>query len=322
MKVPISGVVFLKNEEPSLQWVLDGFGIAVNVGDDDPATLTLHSKREFAASPRLGPDEIVSPLFVKAGDGPVRTVTLASWAYEAFNPVSSFGWYFPTKNVMTVPQITYLFNITNTPLSNAKTMIPPVVGATSFDPDAINAGKSIAFGISVTYPFFRRDLFSEDFRNTFRNALPHHIRVYGFSQFLKFCWSDVQAFLSAIHCISTPPLERSSGFRMSSFLPPKTSPIPSTLTTKLLLFSISSRLIALRSQQALSCRCLRPQSSQISVFARLFPSLCQLPLLKTFLCHQSALLTNSVPRQLLLAAFPPAMLQRYFILLSSSTSLP
>ena len=146
--------------EPSLQWILDALELPVNVGDPDP------SDNAMPTTALLG-DEIAAQRFEKAGAGKVTVDTLAVFGPDANNPVTAFGWY-PVGG-----PLNELFTVSNNPKTNAQRLLPPTDGAFSFDPGAQT------FGFASRWPFFNnRIVYSEDARNTFGGAIPHHVRVY------------------------------------------------------------------------------------------------------------------------------------------------
>ena len=150
------------SNEPSLQWILDALDIDVDAGDPDP------SNNVMPTSDLLG-DEIKAQRFAKAGSGLVTVETLAVFGPDSSNPVTTFGWY----EAGDANSITKLFDVTNSPKTNAQRLLPPVNGNTSFDPG------SKEFGIVSSWPFFNgRKVYSEDALNTFSGAIPHHVRVY------------------------------------------------------------------------------------------------------------------------------------------------
>ena len=150
------------SNEPSLQWILDALAIDVDAGDPDP------SDNGMPTSDLLG-DEVEAQRFAKAGSGLVTVETLAVFGPDASNPVTTFGWY----EAGDANSVTNLFDVTNSPKSNAQRLLPPVDGITSFDP----GGKD--FGVVSSWPFFgNRKVYSEDALNTFSGAIPHHVRVY------------------------------------------------------------------------------------------------------------------------------------------------
>ena len=159
------------SSEPSLQWVLDTYEIAVNVGDDDPSTNVINSVPANQRAARLG-DEISAQRFVRADNAnPVTIEPIAVFGPTANNPVVRFGWY-PSGNDSVKNEI---FQVGNSPSSNAQRLAPTLLpGADlTFDPG------TAAFGFYSTWPFFNnRTLYSQDALNTFSGAIPHHVRVY------------------------------------------------------------------------------------------------------------------------------------------------
>ncbi len=146
--------------EPSLQWILDTYDIPVNVGDTDPTNSALSS-----TSSRIG-DEVDLQRMVKAGSGDVTIEPLAVFGPQSSGgQVTNLGWY-PASG----GSRTQLFSVAN---PDYQSLDPPVSGTTSFDPG------TTTFGFSSIWPFFsNREVFSEDARNTFAGALPHHFRAY------------------------------------------------------------------------------------------------------------------------------------------------
>jgi hypothetical protein len=148
------------SSEPSLQWILDTYDIPVNVGDPDPTNSALPS-----TSAKIG-DEVDLQRMAKAGSGNVTIEPLAVFGPQSSGgQVTNLGWYPATGGSRT-----QLFSVAN---ADYQSLDPPVSGTTSFDPG------SGAFGLSSIWPFFsNREVFSEDARNTFTGALPHHFRAY------------------------------------------------------------------------------------------------------------------------------------------------
>jgi|GEM_PF-1717216 len=159
------------SNEPSLQWILDTYEIAVNVGDDNPATNIINSSSSLQRAPLLG-DEVSAQRFVRADNAnPVIIQPIAVFGPTANDPVTRFGWY-PSGSTSIKNE---LFQVGNSPSSNAQRIAPVLKpGAQlSFDPG------TASFGFYSTWPFFNnRTLYSEDALNTFSGAIPHHVRVY------------------------------------------------------------------------------------------------------------------------------------------------
>jgi uncharacterized repeat protein (TIGR01451 family) len=149
--------------EPSLQWVLDVYGINLDAGDDDPSTPVINSDAGAAAGLFLG-DEVRIQQFEKSGSENVTIEPLAVYANNG-NPVSTAGWYRPSnpgnrQALFTVDQ------------NSDQTISVATTGVNSFNPG------SGAFGLYTQWTYNNRVVFGEDSRNTFSAALPHHARVY------------------------------------------------------------------------------------------------------------------------------------------------
>ncbi|HEX8531961.1 MAG TPA: choice-of-anchor D domain-containing protein, partial [Cytophagales bacterium] len=161
-------------DEPSLQRVLDVHGLAVNAGDDDPASNVIHSSTIQQKAALLG-DEVSVQSFVKAGNGPVTLQPLSVFGPTATDPIVRFGWYASTQPATAQA----VFTVTNKNEAGAvekrkgQTVNVQYTGLLSFDP------ANARFGFYSEWPFFsNRRLFSEDDLNTFSGAVPHHVRVY------------------------------------------------------------------------------------------------------------------------------------------------
>lgn len=147
--------------EPSLQWILDTYEIPVNAGDPDP------TNNAMPTDPSLG-DEVKAQRFEAATDSPVTVEPLAVFGPDANNPVVKFGHY-AAGDAASKQE---LFQVSNSPKSNAQTLNVPV-GEKSFEP-----GSGI-FGFYSTWPFFNnREVYTQDSLNTFNGAIPHHVRTY------------------------------------------------------------------------------------------------------------------------------------------------
>jgi fibronectin type 3 domain-containing protein/glucose/arabinose dehydrogenase len=145
--------------EPSLQWILDTYDIPVNVGDPDPTTSSLPTTAIIG-------DEVPLQQLAKAGTGSVTLEPLAVFGPQSTGgEVTNLGWY-----PLATGARTQLFSVANAAFQS---LDPAVSGGLSFDPGASN------FGMSSIWPFFsNRTVFSEDSRNTFDSAVPHHVRAY------------------------------------------------------------------------------------------------------------------------------------------------
>ncbi|MDB5357427.1 MAG: hypothetical protein JWN24_3880 [Phycisphaerales bacterium] len=158
----LGGLGLFESNEPSLQRILDTLQIPVNVGDRDPSTNTLDGP---------GPsDEVPMQLMQKAGKGPVRIQTLASYSWLS-NPVAQFGWYSPTQPAATLHK---LFTILK---GQSQKLLPKTSGKLKFDP-----GNAI-FGIYSTWPFQSHSpVYTQDVRNTWADPngpdRRHEVRFY------------------------------------------------------------------------------------------------------------------------------------------------
>ncbi len=153
------------NNEPSLQYVLDTFGYGITVGDDDLSTNLIHTDNTLQRNV-LGPDEIVQPLFQRAGAGPVTVTPLSAYGPNQNGVTTVVGWYDPTN----VAALNPLFTV---PGTDSQTLSPAYTGADVFTPPL---GQS--FGFYSLWPFFSdRVVYSEDRLNTWDDDL-HHVRVY------------------------------------------------------------------------------------------------------------------------------------------------
>ena len=174
LEIPLRGLATLGTggtNEPSLQWILDTYQIPVNVGDDNPKDNIINSDSTKRGAPLLG-DEVDFQQFKRADNAnPVLIEPLAIFGPTNNDPVVRFGWY--TSGSAAAKN--ELFTVSNAPTTNGQRLNPVLnSGSTlNFDP-----GTS-SFGFYSIWPFFsNRELFSEDALNTFKDAIPHHVRVY------------------------------------------------------------------------------------------------------------------------------------------------
>lgn len=164
--------------EPSLQWILDAYGLPIETGDEDPGTTGLV---DDASNALLG-DEVIAQSFTKApGTQSVSVQVLAAFGVEN-TPVFEFGYYTAGDAAARTP----LFEVQPEPTLNAQRLGPdlePVggneldaAGNISFDPG------SAAFGLYSFWPsnrfFSQRTVYSENRLNTFADAIPHQVRAY------------------------------------------------------------------------------------------------------------------------------------------------
>ncbi len=164
--------------EPSLQWILDTYGLGISTGDDDPSTTGITDAKTVSNGP-LG-DEVSGQTFTKAVQGqPITAEVLAAFGVEN-DPVLDFGYYAAGRSDVN----TALFNIQQTPTLNAQRLAPEVnaTGGTvngntvTFDP---GAGSFGLYSFWPTNRFFsERTVYTEDALNTFPKAIPHQVRTY------------------------------------------------------------------------------------------------------------------------------------------------
>ena len=117
------------NNEPSLQQILDTYGIPVSVGDQNPATTALNLPAGRTYADLLG-DEVSLPQFQRAGNGNVTLEVLAVYGPEANDPIVSFGWYESGQPTST----TELFSVHNSVAGNGQTITPRVQWQSALQP--------------------------------------------------------------------------------------------------------------------------------------------------------------------------------------------
>ncbi|WP_348525649.1 malectin domain-containing carbohydrate-binding protein [Litorihabitans aurantiacus] len=146
--------------EPSLNNVLGTLGYEVNVG---------WTNLEGGMSPAAQGEEVLEPLFVRSGTGPVTWKALAHYAPPENIP---FGWYTGDGTAADRRQLGAI-NGTNTAGGGYQSLLPPVTaGSTmSFDPGAATFGFYYYSGV------FNRYGFTEDRLNT-PAANAHRARIY------------------------------------------------------------------------------------------------------------------------------------------------
>ncbi|NJM06707.1 hypothetical protein HC891_11765 [Candidatus Gracilibacteria bacterium] len=173
--------------EPSLQEILDGYQLTIDVDDADPYTNAL------GRSALQWGDEIPAQQLRKAGPGPVSVEVVAVFGPKGDDTVARFGWYTAaspaTRNE--------LFSVPREPQAasnNNATLQPAVVGAQSFDP----GGEP--FGVYSLWPFFDaagdEPRSQADALNTWEPNLSyrHKVRVYPYRSALlgdepnAMCW--------------------------------------------------------------------------------------------------------------------------------------
>lgn len=138
------------NLEPSLQWILDTYQIGSRTGDLDAAEPTID------LTPGAN-DEVIAPLFTKAGPGPVSIVPIAVYSNNA-SPALTLGYYTKATPTASITR-KQLYAV---PSPDVQTLNPRVTGTSTFDPGAAT------FGLYSTWAAQNnRTVYSEDFRNTF-----------------------------------------------------------------------------------------------------------------------------------------------------------
>ncbi len=181
LEVPLGGLGVKGqggNNEPSLQWILDTYGLAIDAGDENPSTTGIVDDNTVTNGP-LG-DEVAGKTFTKASpNAPVTVEVLAAFGVEN-DPVTEFGYY--TAGQPSAQ--TSLFNIAQTPALNAQRLAPEVTatgGTVSGDTVTFDPGTG-SFGLYSFWPtnrfFQQRTIYTEDDLNTFPKAIPHNVRVY------------------------------------------------------------------------------------------------------------------------------------------------
>ncbi len=155
------------NLEPSLQRVLETFGLQINVGDATPDEYQL-------GTPVAGNDEVLGmQQLVKAGTGPVSIRPLAVFGTDN-GPAVRVGYYTP-GDPNSAKQLWYV------PREDAQSVNPKVYGQTLIDP-----GNS-AFSLFAEFPGFtngngdRRNVYAEDGLNSIwepSNSALHKVRFY------------------------------------------------------------------------------------------------------------------------------------------------
>ena len=148
--IPLRGLAMPGLEgtnEPGLQRIVDAWGYGTKVGDDDPS----ENRLPFPlASPN---DELVAPLFEKAGAGVVTFQTLAAFLPDAL-PAGNIGWYRPASPG-TLRQV-YSVN-----KGQNQTLNPITTGWDRFDPTAGTFGLYMQWGV-----YNGKTTYSQDSLNT------------------------------------------------------------------------------------------------------------------------------------------------------------
>jgi len=165
------------NLEPSLQWILDTYGLPISAGDADPDTTPLIGAPTDSA---VG-SEVSGKTFSKASPTePVTVEVLAAFGVEN-DPVFEFGYYAAGRAAAR----TELFTVEQNPGLNEQRLAPELTisgptssanGNVTFDPGAE------PFGFYSYWPtnrfFGERTVYTEDKLNTFTSAIPRQVRTY------------------------------------------------------------------------------------------------------------------------------------------------
>ncbi|MFK5585125.1 OmpL47-type beta-barrel domain-containing protein [Serinicoccus sp. LYQ131] len=139
--------------EPPLQLVLDTFRYGITAGWTNLAG---------GMDPAAKGDEVLEPLFQRAGDGPVTMTPVAAFAPQENLP---FGWYAPAEGDVSLNQVGSIAN------GQLQTLNPSLgSGGTSFDPG------TDAFGLYYDSNTFDRVGYTEDGRNDGGGL--HRARIY------------------------------------------------------------------------------------------------------------------------------------------------
>ncbi len=143
------------NNEPTFQNVVDALGYEIDVGG---TKLTLGT----GAKP-IG-DEVVHPLFTKAGPGPVTMRAVARYSPAETLP---FGWYEPVAKGTPTTHVLATIALGAEQSLNPALVVP---GVPSFDPG------NVSFGLYVDSNTFKRNTYTQDALNT--GPTVHATRVY------------------------------------------------------------------------------------------------------------------------------------------------
>lgn len=165
-------------KEPSVQWIFDTYGFPIQTGDEDPTTSALV---EDTTNVPVG-DEVVAQTFRRADPTqPVTVEVLATFAVPDVEPVFEFGFY---EAGAAEPPLQKLLSIPIRPGLNGQRLGPviaPSVPGAEAGVVSFNAPDG-TFGFYSFWPttrfFKQRTVFTEDARNEFENAIPHHVRAY------------------------------------------------------------------------------------------------------------------------------------------------
>ena len=181
LEVPLGGLG-VKGQgggnEPSLQYILDTYGLGIETGDEDPSTIGITD--EDSNGP-VGEAEVAGEFYRKADPAqPVTVQVLAAFGVDN-TPVTEFGY----KATGAGGAQTEVLSLSGEPGLNEQRLNPAVTptsgtassnGTVTFEP---GTGE---FGLYSFWPgnqfFDERTVYSESALNTFPNAIPLHVRTY------------------------------------------------------------------------------------------------------------------------------------------------
>ncbi len=181
LEIPLGGLGVAGQgggNEPSLQYILDNYGLGVDTGDEDPSTIGI---TDSDSNGPVGPEEVAGEFYRKADPAlPVTVQVLAAFGVDN-TPVTDFGY----KARGAGGAQTEVLSLSGEPGLNEQRLNPAVTptsgtassdGTVTFDPGASE------FGLYSFWPgnqfFDERTVYSESDLNTFTNALPLHVRTY------------------------------------------------------------------------------------------------------------------------------------------------
>lgn len=165
--------------EPSLQWILDAYGLPIATGDPDPTNSAL---TDGVVNGPVG-EEVWAQTFRRADPTkPVSAEVIAAFGVPDVAPVFEFGFY---SALEAEPTRQKLLSLPTDPPLNGQRLEPVIQPEV---PD-VEAGRVVRFeppagpfGFYSFWPttrfFDERTVFTEKRRNTFPGAAPHHVRVY------------------------------------------------------------------------------------------------------------------------------------------------
>eukprot|EP01117_Protostelium_nocturnum_P001010 TRINITY_DN11330_c0_g1_i1.p1 TRINITY_DN11330_c0_g1~~TRINITY_DN11330_c0_g1_i1.p1 ORF type:complete len:869 (+),score=202.41 TRINITY_DN11330_c0_g1_i1:103-2709(+) len=170
------------DNEPSLQYIFDTLLFKQNVGDNDPTSASYNDDRStWKLFPR-GDTEIVSRYFVAAD--PLKNVTIVPIA--CYGPNKTPGQFTTATSELSVCDAKFQAgssgckSLLQIGEAQGQTLNPSYSGVNYFTPAA-----NQPFSFYSRWPAFsdRNDgnVYGDDQFNTFTNALPHHVRVYPYS---------------------------------------------------------------------------------------------------------------------------------------------